>query len=72
MEVDGLYAIAIKRGSPAVHWMMVVCRFMRVDLHMASSEDVYVERLADALNCEWMANHLWNLNYMLNSVGMVL
>ena len=49
MEVDGLYAIAIKRGSPAVHWMMVVCKFMRVDLHMASSEDVYVERwYADA------------------------
>ena len=53
MEVDGLYAIAIKRGSPAVHWMMVVCKFMRVDLHMASSEDVYVERwYADA--CEWI------------------
>jgi len=57
---------------PAVHWIMVVCRFMRIDLHMAPLEDVYVERwYADA--CEWVRGLAVQTQlYMLNSVGMVL
>lgn len=55
-----------------VHWIMVVCRFMRIDLHMAPLEDVYVERwYADA--CEWVRGLAVQTQlYMLNSVGMVL
>ena len=45
--------------------MMVVCRFMRIDLHMAPLEDVYVEKCTDGLAVQTQL-------YMLNSVGMVL
>ena len=54
-----------ERIVPAVHWIMVVCRFMRIDLHMAPLEDVYVEKCTDGSAVQTQL-------YMLNSVGMVL